>query len=442
MGVSMSPMLKKMGLPALLLAGVAAAGGVAVASNETTVDAKAAAKLASRADRALDKRQAPLAVQFAEAAVAASPRDAGYRALLGQAYLQAGRFVSARTALEEALSLDPRNGRVALNLVLTQVATGDWTTARTTLDRHADVIPASDRGLALALAGDPAAAVALLTQAARGEEANPKTRQNLALSLALAGQWQAARVIAAADMNPGDVDARMLEWAAFAQPASASDQVAHLLGVRPAQDGGRPVTLALNAPTAPVGLAEAAPMNEPAARISVPIPARIVFADRKEIVQALPTELIRPHAGAMKVALSTRPQPLPSATAAVVRPRAATRVRGPLQRVAAVSPAPAMRSGEWHVQIGAFDSPAVARDAWGRATRRLASFQGRTPAGVNFSDGRREFYRLSVGGLQRADAVSLCRQYRAKGGACFVRMGAGDQVASWLKPQRVQLASR
>ena len=50
------------------------------------------------------------------------------------------------------------------------------------------------------------------------------------------------------------------------------------------------------------------------------------------------------------------------------------------------------------------------------------------------------FYRLSVGGFARGDAVSMCSAYRARGGACFVRAGAGDQIAMWARGR--ELASR
>ncbi|MEI9851593.1 MAG: tetratricopeptide repeat protein [Sphingomonas sp.] len=53
-----------------------------------------------------------------------------------------GRFVSARQAFTDALSLDPGNGRVALNLALTEIAAGDWSGARNTLETHANTIPA------------------------------------------------------------------------------------------------------------------------------------------------------------------------------------------------------------------------------------------------------------------------------------------------------------
>lgn len=427
-------MLLKAGLPALLVAGAT----VAVASAGDEVDrVKAAAKVAAKAERALGKRAAADAVVLAEEAVTLSPQDAGHRALLAQAYLQAGRFRSARDAFAEALLLDGANGRVALGLVLSQIATGDWSAARTTLDAHADKISASDRGLAVALTGDPASAVAMLTDAARRPDASPKTRQNLALSLALAGQWQAARVVAAADMSPADLDARILEWATFAQPREASDQVAHLLGVKAVEDAGRPLALALDAPIAPVPTAAPVQVAAAAAPVVVaPEPTveavrspgfgKVVFGPRQEIVQALPVPTIRPETRVAKVALTAKPQAIP----------------GPSVAAKPVAKAHAQPGkGSWYVQLGAFDSPAVARDAWGRATRRFAALGEHTPAGMTYAARGHSFYRLSVGGFAHADAQGLCRRYRAAGGSCFVRPGAGDQVAQWVRPN-VQVASR
>src|SRR3546814_4223832 len=108
---------------------------------------------------------------------------------------------SSDVCSSDLLALDSNNGKVALSLALAQTAEGDWTAARATLDDHAGVIPATDRGLALALAGDPKAALQVLVPAARERGATAKTRQNLALTFALAGNWQAARSIAMVDLR-------------------------------------------------------------------------------------------------------------------------------------------------------------------------------------------------------------------------------------------------
>ena len=409
-----------LGLSALVLGGsmvgcAANGGGIASASDRaSSVNARAAADNATRAARALARRDALGAVPRAEAAVALAPRSADYRSLLGRSYLQAGRFQSARAAFADALSLSPNDGKVALNLALSQIAVGDWQAARRTLDANATTIPAGDLGLAVALAGDPAGGVGILTRVARSSEASPKVRQNLALALALAGEWGGARVVAAADMSPADVDARLEQWAAFAKPASASDQVAGLLGVRPVEDKGLPVALALNAPVSPVQVAE-----QPLPPIADAPPAPVELAEVAPTVTAAPVvehrqiaqtpRLIRAEGRAVKVAAS------------VVRPIA---------------------RGNWYVQIGAFGNAGVARDAWGRATRRYASFRGRVPTGMKFANKAGAFYRLSVGGFARGDADATCRRYRAAGGVCFVRAGAGDQVASWVRKTGVQFASR
>ena len=55
--------------------------------------------LATRALSALNSNNAPLAIQLAERAVAKSPNDAGFRALLGNAYFAGGRFRSAEVGL-------------------------------------------------------------------------------------------------------------------------------------------------------------------------------------------------------------------------------------------------------------------------------------------------------------------------------------------------------
>lgn len=431
-------------LSALMLGGTmvgCAGGGIASASSKNAaLAAKQAADNAGKAQKALTGGDATKAVSFAEAAVAAQPNDVGYRALLGASYLKAGRFTSAHAAYADVLALTPNDGKAALNMALAQIAEGQWDAARQTLDAHADAIPARDRGLAIALAGDPMGGVNLLLPIARGDNADAKTRQNLALAMALSGQWKQARAIVGIDLAPADADARIMQWISFAKPSGSADQVASLLGVRPAVDPGRPVALALNA-AVPVA---AEPVVETAAVVDLPVEtvARVVppvvvptldvapgdtsdvrFAARAEVTQALP-------AGKAPVIAAKGPF-----KTKVVAAKPAAK---PVPIAAPRAPA----KGDWYVQLGAYDSPGVAKDAWARAQRRYAAFAGQSPTGMAFKSAAGQFYRLSVGGFARGDATAMCKGYRAKGGTCFVRAGAGDQVASWVKPTRVQFASR
>ena len=147
-----------LGLSAIALCGTVAgltqgASAVAGARSETK-DEKQALASAQKAQALLTAGNADTAIGFAESAVSTRPHIADYRMVLGQAYLRAGRFASARDAFRDALSLEPGNGKAALNLSLSLIATGDWDGARKLLDQHSDTIAPADRGLATALAGD------------------------------------------------------------------------------------------------------------------------------------------------------------------------------------------------------------------------------------------------------------------------------------------------
>jgi len=108
--------LLSIGLSALVLTGTAA--GVASlgmsASAASAENPKRAASEAAAARKFLAKRQAEKAVQHAEAAVAYDPQNAEHRALLGQTYLLAGRFTSAKQARRAQLcACSDRPGRLA-----------------------------------------------------------------------------------------------------------------------------------------------------------------------------------------------------------------------------------------------------------------------------------------------------------------------------------------
>lgn len=434
-------------------------GGVVSAGSKAEMRAiKVATKEAARARDALAKAKPDRAVMHAEAAVAANPRDAATRALLGQTYLAAGRFASAQAAFTDSLTLDPSAGRVALNLALAQTAQGNWDGARATLTRHADTIAVGDRGLALALAGDPQGAVELLTVAARGPDADGKVRQNLALSLALAGRWQEAKTMAAIDVAPGEVDARIMQWAAFSRPVAAADQVASLLGVTPMADPGQPSGLALREGPAEVAqvmtpgvasdaavetympkLADApamvaaapAPVEiaqiEAAPAVAQPALASVDFAPRAEIVQAVPV--------VARVVMAVPPRTRVAAVKPVAAPARPVRVA-----VAKAAVAPA--SGTWFVQLGAFENEGVAREKWRRAAGSNPALAGLQPSGMSFSAKGVSVYRLAVGGFARGDADRLCGSLKARGQSCFVRPKAGDAVVSWGGRKGVQVASR
>jgi len=337
-----------------------------------------------------------VAVPLAERAVLLAPRHAAYRALLGRSYLRAGRFGSAKEALAEALSLDPRNGRAALDLALAQAAGGDAEGARTTLAVHGDALAAADLGLALALAGDPAGGVRLLLEAARTPGADARTRQNLALALALGGDWTMARVIAAADVSPDKLDRRIADWAMMAHPADPTGRVARFLGVAPVADTGRPAELALvRATSVTLAASSEVPVTAGAPKPDDPAPdmaaataqatAPIRFAARQEVVQALPG---------------------------------------------------AAANGRWYVQVGAFRSEDGARDGLVRARRRMPALGAYTPAGVPVRRGEQALYRVAFGGFdQRSAAVETCERFRATGGRCFVRAYAGDRLVEWLRKE-------
>ncbi|MEH3123939.1 MAG: hypothetical protein PGN16_18550 [Sphingomonas phyllosphaerae] len=197
------------------------------------------------AQRALKQRRWPVAIAHAEQAVAQDGSDGDRRALLGTAYLRAGRFRSAAQAFDDTLALRQADGATALHLALAQIASGQHEAARATLSRYAALIPAADQGLALALAGQPGQGVEVLMAAMRVPGADARTRQNLALALALAGEWPDALFLVGLDLPPAQARQRILDWMRFARPHGPAEQVAVLMKITPALDPGQPEALAL-----------------------------------------------------------------------------------------------------------------------------------------------------------------------------------------------------
>src|SRR3546814_9078380 len=91
---------------------------------------------AAAAAKALSQDKDGKAIVAAEEAVAANPQDGAYRSLLGQAYLSGGRFASAETSFEDALSLGHADAQTVIGLAMVKIARGKSNDARAVLEQH------------------------------------------------------------------------------------------------------------------------------------------------------------------------------------------------------------------------------------------------------------------------------------------------------------------
>jgi len=396
--------------------------------------------LATRAQMALASNDVAGAVPLAERAVERSPNDAGFRALLGNCYLAAGRFASAEAAYRDSLTLVATQPQIILKLALVQIAQGKNDEAKLLLAEARGLLDPADTGLALALAGDPQSAVGLLEQAARTPGADSRTRQNLALAHAFAGNWEQARTVAAQDVPADQVDSRIQQWMVLAKPARSSDQVAAFIGIQPVVgDPGQPIRLALNKNEA-VRQAAAEPVAAPAPTQEL---SSVAVVDLPPVAEPVAVAAAEP-APAPEPAPIAAPQPTPapvyaSAPIRQARPAlspAAVRLSDsvPALRKAA---APKLRTGNSRavVQIGAYSSRERIAAAWSKVAGKHGSLKRYTPVTARFAGAKGVVYRLSVKGFaSNGEAINLCSSLKRAGGSCFVRAVSGDAP--------VQFASR
>ncbi len=423
--------------------------------------------VATRAQAAIEKGDYASAISLAERAVGNTPSDAGFRALLGNAYFGSGRFASAESAYRDSLSLHPGQPGLVLKLALVTIAQGKSDAAIQVLNDSRNLLDPADYGLALALAGQPQAAVNVLDGAARAVGADARVRQNLALAHALGGDWDMARTVASQDVAADQLDARIQQWMTFAKPAKASDQVASLTGFAPAaSDPGQPVRLALarskdqvrmaqaDVPVvaqpveaAPPLVEEAAPVAEAPAVDLVPetvadapvaeAPAVEAPAAEAEVSEPAPVAV----AAAAPVAVVEQARAYAEAVAAPVvkaskarkssanssgrpglSPRAASLDNDslPVRRAA-------FGASKSVVQLGAYSSRAGVSAAWAKLASKYPALRGYSPATARFDGPNGTVYRLSVSGFESGNsAKSMCSSLKTKGGDCFVRSVAGD----------------
>ena len=385
--------------------------------------------VATRAQMALEQGDHATAIDFAERAVEGTPKDAGFRALLGNAYFSGGRFASAEAAYKDSLALAPNQPQLVLKLALVAIAQGKHGEALAQLDAARGQLDPADYGLALALAGQSEMAVAVLDQAARNLGADQRVRQNLALALALQGDWTAAKTVAAQDVPADQLDSRIQQWMTFAKPARASDQVAALTGVTPAAaDPGQPSRLALSPPQAETRTAAAEPIPAPVAE---PAPA---FSEQAA-VESIPAPAPEP-------VIMAAAEPAPVVLPPVIEELKAKRVADKAKAKSAAARTGARAANLMHkasfpkavrgnsksvVQIGAYGSRGFVGVAWSNLAKKYPALRSYTPSSARFASAQGTVYRLSVQGFASDDAArDFCASLKRAGGNCFVRSVAGD----------------
>jgi Flp pilus assembly protein TadD len=465
-----------------------------------------AQSVAPRIERMLADRDYDQALAAAEQLVTADPQNANARAILGRAYLANGRYISARMAFTDSMTLGNRDPRTIVSLSLVQSGLGDLDGARSLLSNHISDLPAGDYGLAMAMAGDPREGVRALLEAARAPDATATTRQNLAYALALAGAWGQARLIAGQDLPGRDAEARIGEWTQAFSTGSASSRVVAMLGVSPrTDDAGLPAQLALNATpeAAPVQLASASDLIKGAAeradpapvaptKAAEPVPAPVQVAALSPAAPSVPVKitefkpkpneaappaakpafssaaiaavLAKPPAAPLSMAsaaeqletvdrgqpaLDTGPAPAPAARLqapaaqpilkAAFTPAATPRetLKHAFTQPGAAAPMaasargnwtaglgkPATKPSNWVVQLGAFDSAALAKSQWTKISQSRGALKDYGTVHSTVQVNGRTFYRLAVRGFEnRGAAWATCGVLRTSGQDCFVRL--------------------
>ncbi|KLE33747.1 hypothetical protein AAW01_06585 [Aurantiacibacter gangjinensis] len=420
---------------------------------------------ATDAVRAMDRGQTSEAVRHAEAAVQAEPRNAEYRMVLGNAYLEEGRFASASTSFADAMALGENSPRAALSLALSLSGEGRFAESSAMLRQWEGEIAAADLGLAYALAGEPERGIHILSNSIRQGDNTVKTRQNLAYAYAVAGRWRDARLMVAQDVPADQVGDRMQQWAQLTHAEAYQHRLAGLLGV-PAgvRDAGQPVHLALvnnpgvdqlaaetyaAAPAAPVAqvqapspTAELPPLAAPAAMSGTPVTAEepASFAEaftapepaRAPALAPIATAAPSERYAASPVVQSVRNDGEARMAAAATAAHAAATPARPTRRAAAASgtgPATAsftsapVADGSHLVQLGSFSSEAAARRAWDIYTDRHPALANHEMVITEAVVRGKRYWRVSAGGFDTASSRAMCSNVNTS--------AAGEGCISW-----------
>ena len=172
------------------------------------------------------------------------PQDAGALTGLGLALMQLNQPAAALDPLRKGLAITPdargyRALGAAENLLgQNQLAEADYT--RGLALAPDDPSLSNNLGLSMALSGNFNGAIAVLRTASTGPNATPRTRQNLALALGLAGRTAEAEQVARMDLDEQSVQSN-LAYYALLRGMSPKERTEALL--RPAEQVQNPTAV-------------------------------------------------------------------------------------------------------------------------------------------------------------------------------------------------------
>ena len=420
---------------------------------------------ASRAEAALAKGKAQTAVQHAEAAVLAEPQNAAYRAMLGSAYLDAGRFASAETTFNDAMKLGDNSARTALSLALALDGQAKYDQAAGLLHDWESQIAPADLGLAYALSGQPGQGIQVMANAIRGGENTAKMRQNLAYAYALAGRWKEARLMASQDVPANLVGARMEEWSAMAAPQAWQTRVASLIDQNFAKTAATRSAPLVREGWENTPVAKAETKAEPKAASTLEAikrePVEEAKAAHDEVasidmpqpgstapIRPVPVHTLTVHAGTFKTASLTPPAPdahrlapTPAAARAMrvtevptvkaetphLAPRPAMAVPAKVASASATVPLPSTSENSakthsgWMIQVGAFDDEKEARQRLDTVQDKIKSVLGKAdPFTEKVDHGKKTFYRARFAGLEKDQAEAACKHLKHSDIPCML----------------------
>ena len=225
-------------------------------------------------------------------------------------------------------------------------------------------------------------------------------------------------------------DVAMGELGATAREPATIDEVVEPAGA-PAiamTDAETARQAVLEAEAEAAAMATGVPAVAPGEADSVSIAEAVTDTNGQPAMDTAITAALAEAGAAPAVADASRPLPRPRRIAAVAptvaEPAAAETVvtdAAPAAEAPVETPAVKVASGAPLVQIGAFDSGAIAESEWSRISGRYGDlFAGKAPVVQPHKAGGRTFYRLRIAGFEsRDEARKFCAALIAAGNDCI-----------------------